>query len=140
MALLPGNALPLLRRDLDEPRQVQRPDLPAQIVVIGTLQDDSASRLPRGQAMQRVLLTAIRPGLGASSMAISPDLPNGRQQLQKLIGGGLWPSLNDQFGRTRGRSGHPRGRSALPPGQVRVVQWDRRAGSRLDPGHGRAKT
>ena len=58
MALLPGNALPLLRRDLDEPRQVQRPDLPAQIVVIGTLQDDSAFRLPREQAMQRVLLTA----------------------------------------------------------------------------------
>ncbi len=53
MALLPGNALPLLRSDLDEPRQVLRPDLPAQIVVIGTLQDDSASRLARGQAMQR---------------------------------------------------------------------------------------
>ncbi len=61
------------------------------IAAIGTFQDDRASRLRAGQAVQRVLLTATRWRLNACFLNLVSDLPTARHQLRQLMGGGLWP-------------------------------------------------
>lgn len=100
IALLTASAVAALRQSLDGPGQVELRDRSANIAVIGTLQDDSASRLRAGQAMQRVLLTATKSDLSACFIGMSPDLEAGRARLRQLIGGGLWPQVVLQIGRT----------------------------------------
>ncbi|QNK80247.1 hypothetical protein [Nakamurella sp. PAMC28650] len=99
IALLPSSALPALLQFVDESVELELRDRSAQVAVIGTLQDDSASRLRAGQAMQRVLLTAARAELGARFLSMAPDLQAGRARLRQSIGGGLWPQVLLQIGR-----------------------------------------
>lgn len=74
-------------------------DQDALIVVVGTLQDDPASRIRAGQALQRVLLTAARSGLGSRFIGMTQEASAGREHLRKMIGGGLWPQVLLQIGR-----------------------------------------
>ncbi|WP_307796206.1 nitroreductase family protein [Amycolatopsis sp. 195334CR] len=63
------------------------------VVVIGSFGDLPADRLRTGQAMQRVLLTATAAGLDASFISQPVEVPSVRRELQKLLGGGLWPQM-----------------------------------------------
>lgn len=61
------------------------------IAVVGSFHDLPLARLQAGQAMQRVLLTAVTAGLSASFLSQLVEVPTVRKQLRELIGGGLWP-------------------------------------------------
>jgi nitroreductase len=61
------------------------------IAVIGSFHDLPLARLQAGQAMQRVLLTAVTAGLSASFLSQLVEVPTVREKLRELIGGGLWP-------------------------------------------------
>ncbi len=98
IALLPASAFPALHEFEDAQGSVQPLDPSGHLLVVGTLQDDRASRLRAGQAMQRVLLTATKADLSACFVDMSPDLTTGREQLRELIGGGLWPQALVQIG------------------------------------------
>ncbi|GAA5162360.1 nitroreductase family protein [Pseudonocardia eucalypti] len=69
------------------------------IVVIGSFHDLPPARLQAGQAMQRVLLTAIDHGMSASFLSQVVEVPETRRKLRTLIGGGLWPQAVLRLGR-----------------------------------------
>jgi hypothetical protein len=60
-------------------------------VVVGSLHDDTRSRLQAGQAVQRVRLTAITTGLAVAFVRTPIAVPAVRAELRELIGGALWP-------------------------------------------------
>lgn len=60
-------------------------------MVVGSLHDDTRSRLQAGQAVQRVRLTAIATGLQAAFVRTPIAVPAVRAELRELIGGALWP-------------------------------------------------
>lgn len=79
--------------DLDHERPAaHRDDQPA-IAVVATFRDSPLTHLQAGQAMQQVLLTGTARGLGASFVAPPVELPEHRDAVRDLLGGGLWPQV-----------------------------------------------
>lgn len=99
IALLPATTLAALGEFLNRSCQEQLLDPAAHVVLVGTLQDDPASRLRAGQAMQRMLLLTARSNLGTCFLPMSPDVAATRNRLRQLLGGGLWPQALVQIGR-----------------------------------------
>ncbi|MET3803029.1 hypothetical protein ABIB25_000013 [Nakamurella sp. UYEF19] len=100
IALLAPADFHLLGEFVGDTGEFELLDRSAHVAVIGTLQDDAASRIRAGQAMQRVLLTAARSDLSARFLAMTEGSSAGREQLRELIGGGLWPQVLLQIGRS----------------------------------------
>jgi hypothetical protein len=61
------------------------------LAVVGTLNDGPLDRLHAGQGMQRVLLTATAHGLATSFLSQVIEVPGTRDDLRRLLGGGIWP-------------------------------------------------
>ena len=63
------------------------------VAVIGTLEDGPLAHLQAGQAVQRVVLTAMTLGLVAALEPTILDTALGRGQLRERLGGALWPQI-----------------------------------------------
>jgi nitroreductase len=70
--------------------RAEHPDGPM-VVVVGSLHDDTRSRLRTGQAVQRILLSAAATGLDTEFIREPIAVPGLRAELRGLIGGVLWP-------------------------------------------------
>lgn len=61
------------------------------IVVLSSFYDGPGADLSAGQALQRVLLTATTVGLSGSFLSQPVEVPAVREDLRRLLGGGLTP-------------------------------------------------
>lgn len=68
------------------------------VLVVGTLADDSISRLRAGKALQRILLIATRNGLAATALRLTTGIEPTRDSLRDVLGGGLWPQAVVRIG------------------------------------------
>lgn len=59
--------------------------------VIGSLRDLPTARLQAGQALERVLLTAVACDVHAAVLAVPVSSGEDRRRVRDVIGGGLWP-------------------------------------------------
>jgi hypothetical protein len=66
---------------------------PAVLAVIGTVHDGPTAQVQAGQALQRVLLTAVSTGVDSQLLPDAGQQPSTRTRLRTLIGGGLWPQI-----------------------------------------------
>ncbi len=59
--------------------------------VIGSLRDLPTARLQAGQALERVVLTAMAADVHTAVLAAVVSSEEGRMRVRDVIGGGLWP-------------------------------------------------
>ena len=85
------------------------------IAVIGSLRDAPIAQLQSGQAVERVLLTAVVARVGTELIPQLIAVTASRRRLRDVIGGGLWPQGVIRFG---GRAG--------PDARMHGQQPDRR--------------
>jgi len=69
------------------------------LAVVATVLDEPRSHLEAGVAMEQVLLTATARGLSASFVASPLEVPERRDEVRALLGGGLWPQAILRLGR-----------------------------------------
>ncbi|MBP2479484.1 nitroreductase [Crossiella equi] len=61
------------------------------VVVLCSFYDDPSADLAAGQALQRLLLTATTHGVAGSFLSAPVEVPSVREDLRRLLGGGLCP-------------------------------------------------
>jgi hypothetical protein len=83
-------------------------DVDPVVFVLCSYYDGGLAELQSGQAMQRVLLTAATLGLSASFLPQPVEVPRMRDELRKLLGGGLVPQSIMRVGYGHPASATPR--------------------------------
>jgi nitroreductase len=81
------------------------------IGILGVAGDRPIDQTAAGQALQRVLLTAIDAGLDTSMLSQPIEVPAAREQLRRSLGRTGWPQIVIRFG--YGTPGHPTPRRAV---------------------------
>lgn len=66
--------------------------------VIGSLRDLPTARLQAGQALERVLLTAVACTVHAAVLTVPVSSGEDRKRVRDVIGGGLWPQAVIRLG------------------------------------------
>jgi hypothetical protein len=79
--------------------------------ILGTPGDRPIHQTAAGQALQKVLLTAVDAGLAASMLSQPIEVPAARDQLRRSLGRSGYPQIAIRFG--YGTPGHPTRRRAL---------------------------
>jgi hypothetical protein len=75
------------------------------IGILGVSGDRPLDQTAAGQAMQKVLLTAVDAGLATSMLSQPIEVPAARDQLRRSLGRSGWPQIVIRFG--YGSPGHP---------------------------------
>jgi len=81
------------------------------IGILGSAGDHPVDQTKAGQAMQRVLLTAVAAGLDTSMISQPIEVPAARDQLRRSLGRTGFPQIAIRFG--FGTPGHPTPRRPL---------------------------
>ena len=75
------------------------------LALIGTVHDGPTSQVQAGQALQRVLLTAVSAGVNSELFPDAGQQPSPRTRLRALIGGALWPQIVLRIGQETNLAG-----------------------------------
>ena len=75
------------------------------IGILGVSGDRPLDQTVSGQALQKVLLTAVDAGLATSMISQPIEVPAARDQLRRSLGRSGWPQIVVRFG--YGTPGHP---------------------------------
>ena len=78
---------------------------PEVLALIGTVHDGPTAQVQAGQALQRVLLTAVSAGVNSELFPDAGQQPSPRTRLRALIGGALWPQIVLRIGQETNLAG-----------------------------------